>query len=52
MALHVGVEGASYDIDASQANARAAWVGGRTLGCHAKVLPRHSALSAETHAGS
>lgn len=52
VALHFGVECACYDTDASQANARAAQVGGITLGCCAKVLPRHPALSPEAHAGS
>lgn len=52
VALHFGVESACYDTDASQANARAAQVGGITLGCCAKVLPRHPGLIPEAHAGS
>lgn len=50
-ALHFEVESAYHDIDASQANARAAQVGGRTLGCCAKVLPRSPALGPDTHTG-
>lgn len=40
-----------HDIDASQANARAAQVRGRTLGCCAKVLPRSTALGPESRIG-